>query len=235
MKRWPDIRGRRGEQLSGPPPVPQPPEPEPSVVHTTAPEPESFPEPAFHPATATPAAFQEDAAPAASAPKSATGKHLYAVSSAPSPGAIVIHCSDPRFQPAFEDFIEHELHLPKGSYIPIVVGGGAGVLGHPEQLPKEFKFLKERLEHYRQVFPTARRIILINHEGCRYYQNLKSRAMAIIGSRLHLPLDLCRADLSLVAASFRHFLSHLGYSIEFYYAKFADPEHTHIEIEKVAL
>ena len=145
----------------------------------------------------------------------------------------MIHCSDPRFQSAFEEFLEYELGLPKGSYIPIVVGGGAGVLGHPEQLPKEFKFLKERLEHYHQIFPTAHRIILINHEGCRYYENLKSRALAIIGARLHMPRDLGREDLSLVSEAFRHFLSHLGYSVEFYFAKFADPGHTHIEIEKV--
>jgi hypothetical protein len=160
---------------------------------------------------------------------------LYQVISDPKPGAIVIHCSDPRFQAAFEEFLEHELGLPKGGYIPIVVGGGAGVLGHPEQLPKEFKFLKERLEHYRQIFPTAHRIILINHEGCRYYENLKSRALAIIGARLHMPRDLGREDLSLVGEAFRHFLSHLGYSLEFYFAKFADPGHTHIEIEKVAV
>lgn len=162
-----------------------------------------------------------------------TGKRLYAVSPNNTPAAIVIHCSDPRFQAAFEEFLEHELGLQKGGYIPIVVGGGAGVLGHPEQLPKEFKFLKERLEHYRQIFPSAHRIILINHEGCRYYQNLKGRALAIIGARLHMPLDLGRDDLSLVAEAFRHFLSHLGYSMEYYYASFADPEHTHIEIEKV--
>lgn len=159
---------------------------------------------------------------------------VYTVAADPKPAAIAIHCSDPRFQQAFEEFLEHELGLAKGSYIPIVVGGGAGVLGHPEQLPKEFKFLKDRLEHYREIFPSARRIILINHEGCRYYESLKVRALAMIGSRLGLAIDHGRKDLSLVSLAFRHFLSHLGYTIELYYAHFANSERTRIEIEKVA-
>ena len=102
----------------------------------------------------------------------------YDIDKSAVPQAIVLHCSDPRFQGAFEQFLREELHLEKGQYIPIVVGGGAGVLAHPERLPKEFKFLRQRLEHYRTtVFPTARRLILINHQGCRYYQGLKERAL----------------------------------------------------------
>ncbi len=160
--------------------------------------------------------------------------HLtYAVLQDPKPGAIVIHCSDPRFQGAFEQFLAHELHLEQGTYIPIIVGGGGGVLAHPEQLPKEFKFLKDRLEHYRSVFPTVRRIILINHEGCRYYEALKIRTVSLLGSRLNLPPDHGREDLGLVARVFQHLLAHLGYSVELYYARFADPEHTRIVFEKV--
>jgi hypothetical protein len=162
-----------------------------------------------------------------------TGR-LYAVVPNPQPGAIVVHCSDPRFQPAFSQFLEQELGLAKGSYIPIIVGGGAGVLGHPEQLPKEFKFLRDRLEHYRTIFPTARRIILINHEGCRYYESLRGRAAAFLGSRLGLTAHFGRQDLSLVARSFRLLLAHLGYTVELYYARFADAEKANITIEKVA-
>ena len=160
-------------------------------------------------------------------------KRIYAAVLDPKPSAIVIHCSDPRFQGAFEQFIEHELHLTTGQYIPIIVGGGAGVLGHPEQLPKEFKFLKERLEHYYRIFPTARRIILINHEGCRYYESLKARTLGVLASRFGIAPGHSREDLSLVARTFRLFLGHLGYSVEFYYAKFTDPEHTRIELERV--
>jgi hypothetical protein len=165
--------------------------------------------------------------------KAPTPRRLYSVEADPKPAAIVIHCSDPRFQVAFHQFVETELGLPVGGYIPIVVGGGAGVLGHPEQLPKEFKFLKERIEHYHKIFPTARRIVLINHEGCRYYDNLKGKALAFLGTRTKTALDCARADLGLVARTLRYFLAHLGYSSEFYYARFANPERTRIEINRV--
>jgi len=162
-----------------------------------------------------------------------TPRKLYRAVTDAKPTAIVIHCSDPRFQTAFHEFIEHELGLGEGMTIPIVVGGGAGVLGHPEQLPKEFKFLRERIEQYRKIFPTVHRIILINHEDCRYYEGLRTRVLSLLGSRFNLARHFEREDLSLVSKAFQLFLSHLGYSVEFYYARFADPEHTKIEIEKV--
>lgn len=149
------------------------------------------------------------------------------------PEAIVIHCSDPRFQPAFAQFLRDELHLSEGQYIPIVVGGGAGVLAHPERLPKEFKFLRDRLEQYRgSIFPSARRIILINHEGCRYYEGLKKRALGFIGSQKVLarqPHD----DLSAVVRIFARVLPHLGVTLEPYYARFADDSQTRIVFEKI--
>lgn len=159
--------------------------------------------------------------------------HLYPAPTDPTPDAIVIHCSDPRFQVAFEQFLAQELQLAKGEYVPIVVGGGAGVLGHPELLPKEFKFLRERLEHYRRVFPTARRIVLINHEGCRYYESLKSKTLAFLGQRLAISPEHAREDLGLVARVFRTVLGHLGYTLELYYARFADADRSQILFEKV--
>ncbi|MBI5388105.1 MAG: hypothetical protein HZA90_25855 [Verrucomicrobia bacterium] len=162
-----------------------------------------------------------------------TAKMTYATIPDPRPEAIVIHCSDPRFQAAFEQFLEHELHLEKGQYVPIVVGGGGGVLAHPEQLPKEFKFLKDRLEHYRRVFPSVRRIVLINHEGCRYYDSIKTKVLSFVGSFLKPAPDHAREDLSLVTRVFQHFLSHLGYTVELYYARFANAERTKVVFEKV--
>jgi hypothetical protein len=184
-----------------------------------------------------PSSIPSSLKPRAGAPEVIPGvagaKRLYTTVPDPKPDAIVIHCSDPRFQGPFQEFLRQELGLTNGNYIPIIVGGGAGVLGHPEQLPKEFKFLKERLEHYYRIFPTARRIVLINHEGCRYYESLKIKTLAFLGAKIGISPQHGREDLSLVAKTFQRFLSHLGYTIEFYYAKFADPERTRIEIEKV--
>ena len=162
-----------------------------------------------------------------------SAKMTYAAIQDPKPDAIVIHCSDPRLQSAFEEFLEHELHLEKGQYIPIIVGGGGGVLAHPEQLPKEFKFLKDRLEHYRRVFPTVRRIVLINHEGCRYYDSIKTKVLTFIGSRLKPSGEHAREDLSLMTRVFQHFLSHLGYTVELYFARYADAERSKVVFEKI--
>ncbi len=167
------------------------------------------------------------------APAAAETGKVYTVAHDPKPSAIVIHCSDPRFQQPFAEFLEKELGLAQGDYIPIIVGGGAGVLGHPEQLPKEFKFIRERLEHYRQIFPTARRLILMNHEGCRYYEALKDRAGAIFGGRVNFAALLPKQDLSLVARTLRHFLAHLGHDVELYYARFTDQTRTQIRIDKI--
>ncbi len=157
---------------------------------------------------------------------------VYEVQRDLNPQAVVVHCSDPRMQAAFEQFVEHELGLAKGSYIPIVVGGGAGVLAHPEQLPKEFKFLRDRLEFYREVFPTVRRIILINHEDCHYYDSIKQKVYGFLGQRWHGIAQHSREDLSLVGKAFTHVLFHLGMSVELYYARFTDPERTHMTFEK---
>jgi hypothetical protein len=150
----------------------------------------------------------------------------------PKPDAIVVYCGDPRFQEAFEGFIANELKLAKGQYIPMVVGGGAGVLAHPERLPKEFKFMKERLELYTQFFHSIRRIILINHEDCKYYNTLKERVLGFIGAHASL-LDHARADMPVVAEVFKRLLAHLHLPIEMHYASFADPEHTKIVFDQV--
>ncbi|HNQ87955.1 MAG TPA: hypothetical protein PKM73_04920 [Verrucomicrobiota bacterium] len=147
---------------------------------------------------------------------------VYPAVTQPHPEAIVVYCSDPRFQIAFEQFVARELDLERGQYFPLVVGGGAGVLAHPEQFPKEFKFMRERLELYRSWFPSIRRIVLINHEDCRYYGVLKRKLGGLLGGRLRLGSEQAHDDLRLVASVFGRLLHHLGVEIELYYARFAD-------------
>lgn len=167
-------------------------------------------------------------------PDPGTKKVLYDALRDPKPEAIVVYCSDPRFQTAFDQFIQRELGLAKGKFMPLVIGGGAGVLGHPEQLPKEFKFLKERFELYRDVFPSLRRVVLINHEDCRYYDFLKTKLFGFLGPRFNISREHAREDLSLVSRAFKRLLAHLGFTVEFYYAKFADAEQSKIVFDKVS-
>ena|SRR6476646_4562559 len=153
----------------------------------------------------------------------------------PKPEAIVVHCSDPRFQPAFEQFIQTELKLPKGKYIPLVVGGGASVLAHPEQLPKEFKFLKERFEFYREAFPSIRRLVLINHEDCDYYASAQQKLLSFINpQRLASARKASGGAFAFLSKNFLHLLAHLGLTIDLYHAHFTDPARTKIAFEKIS-
>ncbi len=144
------------------------------------------------------------------------------------PEAVVVYCGDPRLQTAFEPFIEKELGLRKGQYIPVVVGGGAGVLANPERLPKEFKFMKDRFELIHRAFPSVKRAVLINHEDCIYYRLLAEKIPGFLtddASKLrHRPGE----DLDLIAGVFDRLLSHFGFKPEFYYAKFAAADHSKV-------
>jgi hypothetical protein len=168
-------------------------------------------------------------APAAGA---STGPRTYEAIQNPRPEAIVVYCSDPRFQPAFREFVETELGLAEGQYIPLVIGGGAGVLAHREQLPKDFKVLKDRLEMHLSKFSSIRRIVLINHEDCQYYETLREKLPHLFSTYLTGPTDKQRRDLGTVATALLGLLSsRLG--MELYYARFQDAEHTKIAFERV--
>jgi hypothetical protein len=167
----------------------------------------------------------------ASAVHVAEARPVYDVTSGAGVDTVVVYCSDPRFQAAFEGFLWNELHLGTGSYIPIVVAGGAGALARPHELPKEFKFMKERLELARDNFSSIRRIILITHEDCRYYESMRNKVLGFLGPRL-AGLIGPREDLPAVAGVFKNLLSGLGLSVELYYARFADEARTKITFEK---
>lgn len=157
----------------------------------------------------------------------------YDVEAEAKPQVIIVHCSDPRFQGAFHRFIEEELGLGKGEFVPFVVGGGAGVLAHPERLPKEFKFMKERFEVFRQNYPSIKRIVLINHQDCAYYRTLKQRVLGVLGQRAQFLLQQPREDMAVIGQVFDRFLSHLGYSLELYYAKFTDDTCSQVVFERI--
>jgi hypothetical protein len=161
--------------------------------------------------------------------------NLYEAMPEAAPQAVVVYCSAPRFQAAFEQFIENELHLAKGEYIPLVIAGGAGVLAHPERLPKEFKFMRDRFELFRKTYPSIRRVVLINHEDCAYYRMLAEKIPGFLRDHGDGERHRSRTDLGSIAAIFTRLLSHLGVQVELYYARFADPEHTKVAFDHVTL
>jgi len=134
------------------------------------------------------------------------------------PKAIVIHCSDPRFQKAFRDFIANELHLQDGEYIPFVISGGVAALAEPLKLPKEFKFMKERIELFTGLFKSIHRVILINHEDCRHYDMLKSTLGSVFLQHVAHMTERQIKDLKDVAGMVMDFVAP-GFQLEMYYAR----------------
>jgi hypothetical protein len=157
--------------------------------------------------------------------------HIYKLAES-RPHAIVIYCSDPRFQRAFREFIGNELHLEEGDYVPLVVSGGVASLSEPLRLPKEFKFMKERIQFFLGRFDSIRRIILINHQDCRHYEALESSLGAIFLQHLRHMTERQIRDLTLVAKT----LLGLGVpalQIELYYARIVKNGASTVRFEKV--
>ena len=151
-----------------------------------------------------------------------------------APEAIVVHCSDPRFQRAFAEFIRDELKLQDGSFIPLVISGGVGSLAEPLKLPKEFRFMKERLRMFLERFESIHRLILINHEDCRHYEWLHNYIGRLFLQRFHSLAERQQADLK-KAAELVLKLTSLKLDLELYYARFADARKSKVVFEKVAL
>lgn len=85
------------------------------------------------------------------------------------PDALVIHCSDPRFQSAFHDFLRDELGITMPAVI--AVPGSTGSFGVQSFLPKNWYALRNQIklmtEH--NDFP---RVVLINHDDCKGYASI---------------------------------------------------------------
>jgi hypothetical protein len=86
----------------------------------------------------------------------------------PSPEAdvVAVHCSDPRYQPHFQQFLNTALGL--GRYGLVAVPGGPQFLTLTDYLPK-FSWAGWRWLKFLVDLAHPRRIILIAHDDCRWY------------------------------------------------------------------
>ena len=80
--------------------------------------------------------------------------------------AVVIHCSDPRYQPHFQEFPRKGLGLDY--YALVAVPGGAQLLILSEYLPK-FSWSGWRWVKFIVDLVDPARLVLIAHEDCRWY------------------------------------------------------------------
>lgn len=139
------------------------------------------------------------------------------------PKALVIHCSDPRFQEAFKNFIHGNLGLAEGEYIPIVIPGSVSVIGSNISmlLPKNYKALMDQiqlmLEHNKKA---PLRLILMNHEDCKGYafileklRKLSSKLPDVIERQVS-DLEFAAQAIALAAKKFN-----MKYEFELYMAR----------------
>jgi hypothetical protein len=83
---------------------------------------------------------------------------------------IAIHCSDPRYQPHFQQFLNAS--FGPGHYAPVVVPGGPQLLALAEYLPK-FAWSGWRWLKFLVDLSQPRRVVLIQHDDCRWYHDTR--------------------------------------------------------------
>ncbi len=87
--------------------------------------------------------------------------------------ALVVHCSDPRFQPHFHDFLRRALKLER--YALLAVPGGAQFLTLVDFLPK-FSWAGWRWVKFIGDIAPPSRVVLIAHDDCLWYKHVRGRA-----------------------------------------------------------
>jgi hypothetical protein len=123
---------------------------------------------------------------------------------------VVIHCSDPRYQPHFQDFLRAGLKLDR--YALVAVPGGPQCFTLAQYLPK-FSWAGWRWMKFLVNLTKPSRVILIAHDDCRWY--IDNRFASASGAREKQVEDLRRAQKDIV--------ERFGaIPIEVYYATVAD-------------
>ncbi len=116
-----------------------------------------------------------------------------AVEAADESVVVVVHCSDPRYQPHFQEFLSKGLGLHR--YALIAVPGGAQLLTPVDYLPK-FSWTGWRWMKFMVDLTRPERLILIAHDDCRWYLDARfGQGPAGIRARQITDLECVRRDL----------------------------------------
>ncbi|HXE75373.1 MAG TPA: hypothetical protein VNN18_07040 [Candidatus Xenobia bacterium] len=125
--------------------------------------------------------------------------------------ALVIHCSDPRYQVHFHEFLRLGLGLER--YGLLVVPGGAQFLTLADYLPK-FSWAGWRWVKFIGDIAPPTRVVLIAHDDCLWYRHVRGRQDNAAMREKQV------ADLRRVGEALRERLGEL--KVELYYARLVD-------------
>ena len=139
--------------------------------------------------------------------------HLSAVVQHAHTDALVVHCSDHRFQAGHHEFLNLALKLGE-NYDLLSLPGGAQALALVEYLPK-FAWAGWKWIHFLIDQHGLKRVILIAHQDCGWYKFLPTFLHAMADPRAKQEDDLRRIREMLLKEN--HELR-----VELYYAAF-DP------------
>lgn len=106
---------------------------------------------------------------------------------------VVIHCSDPRYQPHFQDFLRGGLKLDR--YALVAVPGGPQCFTLAEYLPK-FSWAGWRWMKFLVNLTKPSCVILIAHDDCRWY--IENRFTSESRAREKQVEDMRRAQQDIV-------------------------------------
>jgi hypothetical protein len=130
------------------------------------------------------------------------------------PQPTIITCVDGRWYPHFQEFAR--VHLNAGPRTDFVaVPGGIEPLTLIDLVPKDFNFLRRRLESLVEAHGT-RRIVAVAHQDCAWY---RARKIGPITIDLR---DRQIADLRRAASKLRELFS--GVTVETYFARLSPTE-----------
>jgi hypothetical protein len=108
---------------------------------------------------------------------------------------MVIHCGDYRFQAAFYEFLNHTLNLNE-NYDLMVIPGGPLSLTLFEYLPK-FSWVSWKWFRFFVERHGIRRLILIQHQDCAWYQTMPVHLHASPELRQRQEQDLGRVKTTM--------------------------------------
>jgi hypothetical protein len=139
------------------------------------------------------------------------------------PQTTIITCVDGRWYHHFQEFAR--VHLKAGPRTDFVcVPGGIEPLTLVDLIPKDFNFLRRRLESLIEARGT-RRIVAVAHEDCAWY---KARKIGPVTINLR---DRQIADLRRASARLRQMFSRVA--VETYFARLSDTSPEQVVFETI--